>query len=89
MYFPSSETSANVMIAPRAESASFVFNLPESLKSLIYMQKVFNLFIGYLNDACPPVKRSQIPMQFLVTTTAIPASVDKLTESIGNSCLSM
>ena len=36
-----------------------------------------------------PVRRSQMPMQFLVTTTAIPASVDTLTESIGNSCLSM
>ena len=36
-----------------------------------------------------PVNMSQIPIQVRVTTTAIPASVETLTESMGSSCLSV
>ena len=65
-------------------------NLPASWSTEIKKYGFVRLVPSNLMGLCTfPVKRSQIPMQLLVTEQAIPAAVDKETESICNSCRSM
>ena len=80
MKVPSSLTKAWVMMEPSAEFASVNFSFPVMKSQTPEIKEVFhhNAVVIYA-----------LPIQLLVTTTAIPAVVEMLMESIVSPCLSI